>query len=148
MAVQSWREMLRGLSSDCEFSPPTTEYQLESSERELGAGLPDDLRSLLSETNGVTAEYGVALIWPIERILNDNMAFRSNPEFRELYMPFEPLLFFADAGNGDQFGFSVLAGCVRRTDVFTWNHEDDSRTWVAPTLARYLEGWLSGQINL
>jgi len=28
---------------------------------------------------------------------------RANVVFRESYMPFENLLFFADAGNGDQF---------------------------------------------
>jgi hypothetical protein len=29
-----------------------------------------------------------------------------------------------------------------------WNHEDDSRTWVAPNLAKYLEWWLTGRITL
>ena len=107
-----------------------------------------ELRSLLLESNGVTGEFGLGLIWPIERLEADNLEYRSNPEFRELYMPFDPLLFFADAGNGDQFAFSILAGEVRRPDVFAWCHESDGRSWVAPTLEQYLERWLAGKIVL
>jgi hypothetical protein len=60
-------------------------------------------------------------------------------------MPFDPLLFFADAGNGDQFAF-VLRD--RRKDVFVWDHETDSRKWVAPDLGSYLTWWLDGRIRV
>ncbi|HMJ10328.1 MAG TPA: SMI1/KNR4 family protein, partial [Polyangiaceae bacterium] len=73
---------------------------------------------------------------------------RCSPEFRELYMSFEPLLFFADAGNGDQFAFAITGGVVRRPDIFVWHHENDSRAWVAPSLERYLEWWLLGTLKL
>jgi len=66
----------------------------------------------------------------VERIAADNVGFRSNADFRELYMPFDPLLFFADAGNGDQFAFPRTPP---RDEVFVWDHEDDSRRWVAGT---------------
>ena len=62
-------------------------------------------------------------------------------------MPFDPLLFFDDAENGDQFAFSILKGEIRRPDVFAWNHEDDSRQWVAPSLAKYLESSLNGTMK-
>ena len=29
---------------------------------------------------------------------------------------------------GQQFAYVVMAGAVRRKDLFAWNHEDDSRT--------------------
>ncbi len=58
------------------------------------------------------------------------------------------LLFFADAGNGDQFAYSVTGGAIRREDIYVWDHEDDSRRCVAPSLLRYLEWWLSGKIHL
>ncbi len=148
MAQPSWQTRIQKITSDCEFAPPAPARELAIAERELGAPLPGELRSLLDETNGVVGQYGLGLIWPIERIRADNLAFRSNPDFRELYMPFDHLLFFADAGNGDQFAFAVLAGEVRKSDVFAWSHEDDSRTFVAPTLALYLEWWLSGRIKL
>ncbi|MFE4588193.1 SMI1/KNR4 family protein [Streptomyces laurentii] len=60
-------------------------------------------------------------------------------------MPFDSLLFFADAGNGDLF---ALLPRIDRPDVFVWNDEDDSRTWAAPSLATYLEWRSTGQIEL
>ena len=80
--------------------------------------MPDELKALLSESNGVHGEYELGLIWPIERIVKDNLEFRQTPVFRDLYMPFDPLLFFADAGNGDQFAFAILDGEIRRSDIF------------------------------
>jgi hypothetical protein len=148
MFQRSWRELIQQLTPDCEFSAPAREEQLAAAERALRVTLPDDLRTLLLESNGILGEYGLGLVWPIERIEADNVAFRSNAAFRELYMPFDHLLFFADAGNGDQFAYAVLAGKVRRDDVFVWNHEDDSRKWAAPSLERYLEWWLSGDLTV
>ncbi len=148
MARPAWRELVQRLTPDCEFSPPASPVQITAAEQGLCAALPADLRSLLSESNGIAGEYGLGLVWPVERIAADNLAFRANADFAELYMPFDPLLFFADAGNGDQFAFCLLAGEVRKDDVFVWNHEDDSRTWAAPSLERYLEWWLSGQLKV
>ena len=110
----------------------------------MGHRLPDDLRALLSETNGIEGEYGLALLWPTERIATDNVQFRTNADFADLYMPFDGLVFFADAGNGDQF-FVSLSG---NREVYVWNHEDDSRTWVASTVLRYLEAWMRGQSSM
>ena len=146
--VAMWLELIQRIMPECESAPRASVAQLTSVEQKLGVELPDDLRSLLLETNGVQGQHGIDLIWSLERIETDNLAFRANPDFPELYMPFDPLLFFADAGNGDQFAFPILAGQIRRPDVFVWNHELDSRTWIAPSLQRYLEWWLSGQIKL
>jgi hypothetical protein len=72
-------------------------------------------------------EYGLGVVWPVARIVNDNLRFRTS--FRDLYVPFDGILFFADAGNGDQFGFAVTSAGAR-DDVFVWDHENDSRTWM------------------
>lgn len=56
------------------------------------------------------------------------MIFRQSVDFRELYMPFDCLLFIADAGNGDQFAYSIVGGAIRRDDIFAWDHENDSRS--------------------
>jgi hypothetical protein len=101
--------------------------------------------ALLRESDGIEGEYGAGLVWSAERIASENLTLRTDTEFASLYIPFDPLLFFADAGNGDLF--SLLPG-VRRPDVFVWDHEDDSRTWVAPSLAKYLEWWHKGHLKL
>jgi hypothetical protein len=34
-----------------------------------------------------------------------------------------------------------------KINVYAWDHEDDARRCVAPSLKRYLEGWLTGKIQ-
>jgi SMI1-KNR4 cell-wall len=145
MIVAVWIDMIRGLTPHAGFRPPASDAAIRDCERALGDPLGDDLAALLRETNGVTGEYDLGLIWPVERVAADNITFRTTPEFADLYMPFDALLFFADAGNGDQFAFVLRDG---RKDVFAWDHETDSRSWVAPDLAKYLTWWLDGTIKL
>lgn len=144
-----WKEFIRNLTADCEFRAAALTGQLDDAEARLGVRFPDSLRSLFGESDGVEGEYGLGLIWPLDRIVKDNLDFRRRPDFQDVYMPFDHLLFFADAGNGDQFAFPINAdGVIHRGDVFAWSHEDDSRTFVAPSLREYLDWWLSGKIKL
>jgi hypothetical protein len=135
------------LDPKVEFGLPVHPVEISQAERVLGVKLPDRLRSLLLETNGTVSEYGSALVWPLKRIRDDNRSFRENREFRRLYMPFESLLLFADAGSGDQFFYPIVGGEIRRPDVFVWNHEDDSRQWVAPSLQIYFEWWFAEKLK-
>ena len=140
-----WRERILGWTANATFEAGASEAAIRGCETALGQALPHDLAELLGESDGVEDEYGAGLIWPVERIRSGNMEFRTNTTFATLYMPFEPLLFFADAGNGDQFAFVMRD---RPADVFVWDHESDSRTMVAPSLATYLEWWLDGRIQI
>lgn len=142
-----WRELVERLYPIHEFRPGATDAALTDAERRLAIELPSDLRRLLAESDGVLGEYGLGLVWPVARIVEDNLSFRSNADFRDLYMAFDQQLFFGDAGNGDQFAFS-LVGVLWDKNVFAWDHENDSRTWVAPDLSRYLEWWANGRRTL
>lgn len=126
------------------FHPPAQAEALSAMEAALGHPLPNDLGQVLSESDGIDGEYGLGLLWSIDRIQRDNIEFRTNRDFRELYMPFDGLVFFADAGNGDQFALSLSGN----GEVYVWNHEDDSRTWIAPSVLGYLEGWMTGRITV
>ncbi|MEM7244506.1 MAG: SMI1/KNR4 family protein [Acidobacteriota bacterium] len=117
---------------------------LDEAESELGVAWPPSLRELLAASDGLQGAHGVGVVWSVGRIVRDNRAFRDSADFRELYMPFEHLLFFGDAGDGDQFAFPILAGAIRSEDVFVWRHETDSRAWLAPSLERYLRVALVG----
>jgi hypothetical protein len=143
-----WKELVRQFSGPIVTQAGTSESALRLAEESLAVGFPGDLRGCLLEFDGIEGEYGLGLLWSVERIVQENVSFRNNAEFKELYMPFDCLLFFADAGNGDQFAFPIQAGEIRRDDVFVWNHEDDSRTWVAPSLSKYLEWWLCGKFTV
>ncbi|WP_088320216.1 SMI1/KNR4 family protein [Kineosporia sp. R_H_3] len=140
-----WRELVAELYPAATFSDGATEDRLRSAERELGHPMPDQLVAVLRESDGVYDGYGGGLIWCLDRIVADNRWFRTNAEYAELYMPFDLVLFFADAGNGDQFG--LILPPVDRDDVFVWNHVDDSRTWGAANVETYLRWWASGQLT-
>jgi hypothetical protein len=144
----TWREFIQSLTSDFIFHSPAILDEVEKVESSLGVLFPNELKSLLQESDGIEGSYGLGLIWNVERIKKDNLNFRQFPDFKELYMPFDHLLFFADAGNGDQFAFGILNGEIRNTDIFVWNHENDSREWVAPSLDTYLEWWLNGKLEI
>ncbi|MFC7263412.1 SMI1/KNR4 family protein [Streptomyces lutosisoli] len=105
------------------------------------ARLPDELADLLRETDGIEGPDGVDTVWDLEQIVEQNLLFRSDPSFAELYMPFEPLLFFGGNGGGDQFAF---VRTPPRADIFVWDHEDDSRRWAARDLRDYLGRALGG----
>ena len=138
-----WREFIGNLVKDCEFNQPASRDDITFVQNSLGIVLPADLKSLLEESNGVDGKYGVSLIWSTNRIEHDNSVFRDNLNFKEIYMPFNHLLFFADAGNGDQFAYATLSRIVHHSNIYRWDHEDDSRTWVAPSLNKYIE-WCLG----
>uniref|UniRef100_A0AAU2JRR6 SMI1/KNR4 family protein n=1 Tax=Streptomyces sp. NBC_00049 TaxID=2903617 RepID=A0AAU2JRR6_9ACTN len=130
-----WKEVASRALAAAEFRPPVGTAALVEAERRLGCGLPAELLSLLRETDGVVGEYGTDVVWPLGQIVEQNLSFWSASSFAELYMPFDALLFFGDNGGGDQFAF---VRTPRRPDIFVWEHEDDSRRWVARDLRDYL----------
>jgi hypothetical protein len=144
---ENWKSYIASLEPCAAFRPAASAEDLLRLEAAFKVALPPDLRSLLSCSDGVEGIHGSSLVWPCARILKDNTEFRASLSFRELYMPFDPLLFFADAGNGDQFAYTICDGHVR-PDIFVWNHEDDSRTWVASRLEQYLEWLLTGKLKV
>ncbi|MDI3405055.1 SMI1/KNR4 family protein [Streptomyces cavernicola] len=118
-----------------QFRAPVPPADPAEAERRLGGPLPGQLVALLRESDGIEGPYGEDLVWPLSRIVADNLHFWSDRSLAELYMPFTPLLFFGDDGGGDQFAFVRTPA---RPDVFVWEHEDDSRRWVARDLRDHL----------
>jgi len=127
-------------ASDAIFSLPVNQTALESTERKLNLSLPFHLREILLECGSVTADCSSGVIWSISDILVRNLEFRSMDAFRELYMPFNHLLFFGDDGGGDQFAFPIHAdGKIHKPDIYRWEHETDSRSWFASDRKQYFE---------
>ncbi|PHF41216.1 SMI1/KNR4 family protein [Bacillus toyonensis] len=140
-----WKNTIHSISSNLSLKNSTTKDELTDIQKCLHVELPNVLYQLLQETNGIAGEYG-DFIWSVSKIKTENMNMRNIVDFKDLYMPFDCLLFFADGGNGDLFGYSILNGKVQRDDIYVWNHENDSRTWVAPSLKTFMEWWESGKI--
>lgn len=131
-----WRDMIAGFGGQVDFHAPADRQILDQIEQHLGQPLPSPLKQLLLETDGLDDEFGTEVVWSAQRILDDNKQFRTESSFRDLYMPFDDMMFFGDNGGGDQFSF---ARNPERNDVFVWDHETDSRNWVSASLEDYLQ---------
>jgi hypothetical protein len=130
-----WREAALEVFPEAEFRSPAQTATLADAEQRLGRGLPADLRQLLLESDGIIGHSAVETVWPVEQIAEQNLFFRSDSSFAQLYMSFDAFLFFGDNGGGDQFAFVQTP---QRPDIFVWEHETDTRRWVARDLRDYL----------
>ncbi|MGW3041107.1 SMI1/KNR4 family protein [Kitasatospora sp. NPDC001159] len=122
--------------AEAEFGAPAGDEALNAVERALGQPLPGELALLLRECDGARGRHGLDVVWSAERIANDNAEFRAARDFAELYMPFEPLMFFGDNGGGDQFAF---VRTPKRDEAFVRDHETDSRFLVCHGLEEYVD---------
>ena len=143
-----WKEYIQSATLVIILQSPQLNLTLIKSKEQLDVDLPTDLLELFSETNGVFDEFNCPLIWSTNQIIKDNLFFRTFNDYKDIYMPFDHLFFFSDAGNGDLFGFPILNGSIQRDDVFVWDHESDSRKWVASSLKDFIEGWANSRISV
>ncbi len=68
---------------------PEDEAALRGAERRLGRRLPGPLADVLRKNGGgVVDAYGTDVVWPLERIVEENLSFWSGEAFAGLYMPF------------------------------------------------------------
>jgi hypothetical protein len=63
---------------------------------------------------------------------------RTNPDFASLYWSFDQILFVGEEGGGDLYGYRLFPGREEFTDIYRWEHEDDSRSWFAMSLSDYV----------
>ena len=142
-----WMERAQRYCPDVRSAPPASELAISDAEVALGVAFPDDLRTLLAQTDGLADEFGSGIL-PVARIVEINLEMRSRFDSGDLYMPFANLLLIADAGNGDLFGYAIQGdGHIHRPDLFRWDHESDSRQWVRGSLAEFVDGWFSGELS-
>jgi len=136
----SWRTFVTTRGDGCALGPPTSEKRLTETETALGISLPTQLRDLLREADRIVDRLGADVVWPPERLVDENRRMRTDDGLRDLYMPFDHLLFFGEEGGGDLFAFAVHGdGIVHKLDIFRWDHETDAREWYADRMERYLE---------
>jgi len=142
-----WKDYIGAISIEHSFTQPASIGEIAQIKKKLNVELPKKLLELYSETNGVFDSFNCPLIWSTSQIVEDNSFFRNFKDYKDIYMPFDHLLFFSDNGCGDLFGYRILSGSIQTEDIYVWNHEDDSRTWVAPSLELFIKGWITGEIT-
>ena len=148
-----WQKIVNKIEGQLtKFQLNRPNYEVSKIASEFKVELPLELVEFYRETNGISEIMNVEkigdLIWDIQRLIQENKEYRTNQVFKELYMPFDCLLFIGDSGNGDNFGYSIQKNSINKTDIFTWNHEDDSRIWVAPNLEMFVKWWVNGKIKI
>ena len=158
---KDWKEFIqalyekKGLSKVIPvFYPPASRQAIDECSKRLGVVFPDELASLLFQTNGVSERVPTTageidsgyFLFSVERILEINTSVRTQPS--DYTMPLDCLLFFAEDGFGDYFGFAVVKGQVPHSRIYFWNHEDDSRLAIASSLEYFVENWLLGKIKV
>jgi hypothetical protein len=142
--ARSWKELVTQATTEATFVAAAPAGAIAAVEQTLGVRLPQALREVLLESDGVTADYCSGVVWPLADILRRNQELRRAGSFRDLYMPFDNLLFFGDDGGGDQFAFAIQAdGQIHNPDVFRWEHETDARSWFAA----HLEAYFTSRLN-
>ncbi|MFF2878513.1 SMI1/KNR4 family protein [Gottfriedia sp. NPDC057991] len=141
-----WKNLIIKVSEEPLFNEPATQVQLEEINEKFNLEITNELANLLKETNGFDS--GGVRFWSSNEIIEENVERRTLEVYKDCYMSFDSLLFFADAGNGDFFGFSIINGHIQKDDIYVWNHEDDSRTWIAPSLEEFFIWWSEGSISI
>lgn len=164
-----WREYINDLystrnqpatfDSKAEFKPPVSAKQLEQAEAQLGIRLPDELRSLLLDSDGVMEMMSVggdhwfennALVWPLRELVEQNgrlavgdcsRGSRSNSRHR--------VCLFGWAGcDGIAFGFPLAADGRCSPEVAAWYPVGDRLIRVAPRLEEFIAGWIQCRISV
>jgi hypothetical protein len=141
-------QLIANFDIECRFHGPASESDILTIQTTLAIGPPAQLEELLLETNGVSGRGG-RLVWSTDEIVRQNVYFRNNEQLRDLFMPFDNLLFFGDNGGGDVFGYAITAS--GRIDgggrIYIWEHELDGRPWYADRLEHYLERMLTERVR-
>lgn len=127
----SWRDRILLCFPDAKINPPALPGQIEKIEKELNRLLPDSLKSALKEADGFSDHTGACIIENLSFLVSDNLDLWS---YTDLYMAPTSMLAFGGPGNGDRYFFPILPNNDYKDEVYIWDHEDDSRTWVAQSL--------------
>jgi hypothetical protein len=138
------------------FRTPASSPQIAELESKVGGSLPAALAELLLETNGIMHELKTQgewietgwLVWPVESIAEWNLRARQDWE-ADYDRYFEHLLFFADAGaDGILFAHPKRLGGEFAPEVVVWVPLGDELSPFAPNLEAFLDGWVTGAIEI
>lgn len=129
------------------------QYQVDRLETRLDAVLPESLRTLMLESDGVQewylGEHGdwaedFYLPWPAEEMIKYNEHFRSAAFQNKHQTDFRNLLVFARTGtDGLYFGHPIRDDRTCSPMVVAWNSTDHTVTDRAPDFESFLQDWLT-----
>ena len=124
-----WRELIRDLDPQT-FFPGATMLQLTALEEALSITLREESKSLLMESNGVRGEYELRLIWLQRRLSNAICICVPVLHSARVICHLKICSSLLMPGMVISLLILLFQGPSIKRDIFAWDHEDDSRTWV------------------
>jgi hypothetical protein len=129
------------------FAPGASEAHLREAERRLGVTIPEDLRNLLAECDGIMEVMDIHgrpidthwLIWPTETLVDRNR----DPGRATVGLPGSWLIFAT--ADGRDFGYDLHEG---EGHIWLWRPIDGESDRVAPSLPDFLRRWINGELKL
>lgn len=140
---QSWKTILRSLFESPQFGTPATPDDLENVWLNLDTELPEDLKNLLKETNGLTVqECGV--VWSTQDMVAKNMDHWTSPVVPGPGGALEEYLFIGGEPGGHSYAYRrSCIGIPRKELLYQWNPNSSTFDEFATDLQEYLVRWKS-----
>lgn len=141
----SWKEIFQSVNdTELVFFEPIKKHELEQIEKTLGVTLSGQLLELLEESNGIKDNrFGDFLVGSSSEIIelhNLNLGFS---EQAGITLP-HVILFFANNGCGEYFGFRIKEGKIADGKVGVYYPLDNDFRIVAPDFKTWAIEWYSG----
>jgi cell wall assembly regulator SMI1 len=140
MDRNTWGQILRAAERGLELQPPARPTEIAAVELRLGTRLPDELRGLYEETDGIYHKPGQWFtMWRLSDLANWNLEAWNGweSEDRRRYLG------FGDDGTGNPFCVELAGGPT----IFTWSPIEQIAWPLAQNLRAFWVGWLSGEIR-
>jgi cell wall assembly regulator SMI1 len=130
----TWAKRAKLCFPDCRLGRKASSASIEEAERRLGRELPQELKALFAETDGIFDNRGDWLVHSLDYLIEDILGLW---EIDDLYMAPRTMILFGGPGNGDRYFIPVLPNGVYSECIFLWDHETDSREWIAQSFSDY-----------
>ena len=139
--MKNWKELYETISEvheNVNAHGGASAEDLLFAEKRLNVKFPEELCALLSEVDGDDW-----FLLSVGQILETNFEIRKSFDF---YMPLDGLLFFAQNGCGDYYGYPVTGQGVNDGRIYFWDHETDDRVWKTSGLEETIVKYYNSEI--
>ena len=126
-------------NSYIKVNSPSNNEEIVAAQQELNVAFPNELKELLLELNGDSV-----LLHSLQQIIENTIMTRR--ELSGCYEGLTQLLFIGGNGCGDYYSYIITDGIIVSNKIIRWEHEDNSRIFVANGLAELIEKYYTDQI--
>ena len=142
----NWIELFESLDENASTSEPAKDFVVEQIKEQTGTEISGQLLELLMQTNGIiNKRFGDYLVYSYDRIIECHELFNTHYPRDENEL-LQSLLFIADDGCGDYFGYVVSGGKIETEEIGVYYPITNEYKIVAPSLREWAIEWYSGKL--